>query len=207
MFHLSSLLLLKKLFLWLFHEGVHYHIDSSHPVDTGRKLNVHKTFRRRPGRLLNVLCTFNLRPVSTGQLIGRANQWIGFYLRKNYVKKEFREWLNSCFKSIEKTQYFSKTISKLNHYNIWKIQNLAETAYPYYIYYSSLFVLLSLKLHNFYLLYPSVCVIYTIEHLFPVRIKKSVENREYYINYLIVSVVERWVSQPCWRRKGKSYAA
>ena len=24
-----------------------------HPVDTGRKLNVHKTFRRRPGRLLN----------------------------------------------------------------------------------------------------------------------------------------------------------
>ena len=39
------------------------------PVDTGRKLNVHKTFRRRPGRLLNVLCTFNLRPVSTG-LVG-----------------------------------------------------------------------------------------------------------------------------------------
>ena len=35
-------------------------------VDTGRKLNVHKTFRRRPGRLLNVLFTFNLRPVSTG---------------------------------------------------------------------------------------------------------------------------------------------
>ena len=39
-----------------------------HPADTGRKLNVHKTFRRRPGRLLNVLCTFNLPPVSTGQL-------------------------------------------------------------------------------------------------------------------------------------------
>ena len=39
------------------------------PVDTGRKLNVHKTFRRRPGRLLNVLCTFNLRPVSTGFFI------------------------------------------------------------------------------------------------------------------------------------------
>ena len=36
------------------------------PVDAGRKLNVHKTFRRRLGRLLNVLCTFNLRPVSTG---------------------------------------------------------------------------------------------------------------------------------------------
>ena len=36
-------------------------------VDTGRKLDVHKTFRRRPWRLLNVLCTFNLRPVSTGK--------------------------------------------------------------------------------------------------------------------------------------------
>ena len=34
------------------------------PLDTGSKLKVHKTFRRRPGRLLNVLCTFNLRPVS-----------------------------------------------------------------------------------------------------------------------------------------------
>ena len=28
-------------------------------------MNVHKTFRRRRGRL-NVLCTFNLRPVATG---------------------------------------------------------------------------------------------------------------------------------------------
>ena len=36
------------------------------PVYTGRKLNVHKTFRRRLGRLLNVLYMFNLRPVSTG---------------------------------------------------------------------------------------------------------------------------------------------
>ena len=35
------------------------------PVDTGRKLNVHKTSRRRTGRLLNVLCTFNLRLLST----------------------------------------------------------------------------------------------------------------------------------------------
>ena len=29
-------------------------------------LNIHKTFRTRPGRLLNVLCMFNLRPMSTG---------------------------------------------------------------------------------------------------------------------------------------------
>ena len=39
------------------------------PVDTGRKLNVNKTFRRRPGHFLNVLCTFNLRPVSTGAVV------------------------------------------------------------------------------------------------------------------------------------------
>ena len=32
------------------------------PVDTGRKLNVHKM----SGRLPNVLCTFNLRILSTG---------------------------------------------------------------------------------------------------------------------------------------------
>ena len=36
------------------------------PVYTGRKLNVHKTFARCPGSILNVLRTFNLRPVSTG---------------------------------------------------------------------------------------------------------------------------------------------
>ena len=44
------------------------------PVDTGRKLNIHKTFRRRPGRLLNVLCTFNLRPVSTESLTRHGGQ-------------------------------------------------------------------------------------------------------------------------------------
>ena len=44
-------------------------LKSAFPVDIGRKLNVHKTFRRRPGRLLNVLCTFNLRPVSTGLVL------------------------------------------------------------------------------------------------------------------------------------------
>ena len=41
-------------------------IPTNTPVDTGRKLNARKTFRRRSGRLLNVLCTFNLRPVSVG---------------------------------------------------------------------------------------------------------------------------------------------
>ena len=40
--------------------------DSLFPLDTGRKLNAHKTFRRRLGLLLNVLCAFSLRLVSRG---------------------------------------------------------------------------------------------------------------------------------------------
>ena len=36
------------------------------PLDTGLKLNAHKTFRILPGHLLNVLCMFNLRPVPSG---------------------------------------------------------------------------------------------------------------------------------------------
>ena len=37
-------------------------------VETGRNLNVDKTFRKYPGGLLNVLCTLNLRPMSTGRV-------------------------------------------------------------------------------------------------------------------------------------------
>ena len=44
------------------------------PVDTGCKLNVHNTFSKSTGRFLNVLCTFNLRPVSTGLMI--KSLWI-----------------------------------------------------------------------------------------------------------------------------------
>ena len=40
-------------------------IISAIPVDTGRKLSVHKMFARRLRRLMDVLWTFNLRPVST----------------------------------------------------------------------------------------------------------------------------------------------
>ena len=47
--------------------------DHRFSVGTGRKVNVHKTFRRRPGRLLNVFCTFNLRPVPTGFLENKTN--------------------------------------------------------------------------------------------------------------------------------------
>ena len=55
-----------------------------YPADTGRSLNVHKTFRRLSGRLQNVLCTFNLHPVSTGCLVNKLTQSrpeIAFYYR------------------------------------------------------------------------------------------------------------------------------
>ena len=39
------------------------------PLGHRRKLNVHKTFRRRSGRLLNVWCKFKLRFVSRGYLL------------------------------------------------------------------------------------------------------------------------------------------
>ena len=42
---------------------INYHLD------TERKWNILKTFKRRPGRFLNVLCTFNLHSVSMGWLV------------------------------------------------------------------------------------------------------------------------------------------
>ena len=48
------------------------------PVHTGSNLNVHKSFRRRPGRLLNDLCTFNLRPCLQGRypMCKRLDSWV-----------------------------------------------------------------------------------------------------------------------------------
>ena len=58
------------------------------PLDTGRKLNVHKTFRRRPEHLLNVLNTFNLRPVSAWIVVA-----IIYFQGKIYPKQ-----YHSCFR-------------------------------------------------------------------------------------------------------------
>ena len=64
------------------------------PVDTGHKLNVHKTFRRRPGRLLNVLCPFNLRPVSTGLLGIKTDHRLNFNTHIGEITKKNRQKLN-----------------------------------------------------------------------------------------------------------------
>ena len=65
-------------------------------LDVGRKMNVHKIFRRRPGRFmtffLNVLCTFNFRLVFRGKI-----PLISFYT----LKPEFFD----VFRGIEKAQW------------------------------------------------------------------------------------------------------
>ena len=57
-------------------------------VDTGRKLNVRK-LNVRPGSLLNVLCTFRLRPVSTGLLIYIIPIIIVFISQKGIFEKKY----------------------------------------------------------------------------------------------------------------------
>ena len=46
------------------------------PLETGRKVNVHNTSKRRLQRLLNVTCKFNLRPVSREEMSIEKNRWI-----------------------------------------------------------------------------------------------------------------------------------
>ena len=58
----------------------------SFPTDIGIELDVHKTFRRRAGRLLNVLCTFNLRPVSTGFAFWKWAKKLMILLKKFDIK-------------------------------------------------------------------------------------------------------------------------
>ena len=45
-----------------------------HPIDTGRKLNLHKTFRRRPGRLLNLYMYIQFTSCVYGEHI-LIDQW------------------------------------------------------------------------------------------------------------------------------------
>ena len=64
-----------------------------YPADTGRKLNVHKTFRRRPGCLLNILCTFNLCPVSREE----GNRFSDDFTRADYLFALIRLILEKTF--------------------------------------------------------------------------------------------------------------
>ena len=78
------------------------------PVDTGRKLNVRKTFRRRPVRLLKVLCTFSVRPVSTRYLMIISN--IFLFHRSMLIQSG-----QKCIKKFLEN-YLSWLISVLKHF-------------------------------------------------------------------------------------------
>ena len=45
----------------------------TYPLEVEREFKVQKTFRRRPGCVLNALCTFSLRPVSRGNSLNQGN--------------------------------------------------------------------------------------------------------------------------------------
>ena len=47
----------------MFQLQIQRNITKTFNLDTGSKLNIRLTFRRRSERLLNVLCSFNLRPL------------------------------------------------------------------------------------------------------------------------------------------------
>ena len=76
-------------------------------LDTGRKLNVYKTCRRQPGGLVNVLCTFNLHPVSRGLLKKYLN-----YLRSTFPTYRSHQSFDLQSKSCEWCQYYGSIVSK-----------------------------------------------------------------------------------------------
>ena len=69
-------------------------------LDTGRKLNVYKTCRRQPGGLVNVLCTFNLHPVSRG------------------MPKKYLNYLRSTFPTLEATNLLTCRVNHVSGVNI-----------------------------------------------------------------------------------------
>ena len=91
-----------------------------HSVDTERKLNVHKTFRRHPGRILYALYMLNLRPVSARQknLQRRLNHLI-LVMQLNWLKEGLcltitRSWYegNSVVYSTNSNNIFLQTRNK-----------------------------------------------------------------------------------------------
>ena len=71
------------------------------PLDTGRKLNVHKAFRIHPGRLRKVFCTLNSRPAPKGYVkvdgliafidYGKVHRLIAFIGFRLIVVNHFRK--------------------------------------------------------------------------------------------------------------------
>ena len=69
--------------LWVAQTLIHFLLTSPCPIDTGRKLNVHKSFRRRPGRLMYVQFTSSVYwveetiEICTNNLFKKKNKLLG----------------------------------------------------------------------------------------------------------------------------------
>ena len=74
-------------------------------LGTECKLNAHKTFRRRPGRILNALCTFNLHSVSAGV-------WVEDSMNDDYDKEMLNENTNN-FQGQKSLTYNFSTLHKV----------------------------------------------------------------------------------------------
>ena len=79
----------KKVEVYIAYKYLHFY-NRTVTLDTGRKLNVHKKFRRPPGCLQDVFCTFKLRLVSRGtswSLLCYSNLILLVYLQYFNSKK------------------------------------------------------------------------------------------------------------------------
>ena len=79
------------------------------------KLNVYKTFRRRPGHFINVLYTFNLRPLSRGVIASNISILSLFY--KVYKRIIYGQYINVDI-SIKQKIFFFMTGSLDSEYHI-----------------------------------------------------------------------------------------
>ena len=102
-----------QLFLELYNHSWIFICVSTYPLDTGRKLNVHKMFIRRPGRLLNVLCTFSLHPVPRG------------YILLELFCKEFANFysLQSAFSFVICKKFYFPIASAFKVISFWRNKN------------------------------------------------------------------------------------
>ena len=93
------------------------------------KLNMHKAFRRRPGRLLNVLCMFNFRPVSTGVVL-----WAFIALSDLKIFISDGTSLSLCMFFVQTLCLF---VGQKSYAFIWEI-----SFHPCLLYFSRVFVLI-----------------------------------------------------------------
>ena len=90
-------------YFWVFRKRIYANINClsqwNFPVDTGRKLNVHKTFRRRPEDVLDVFWTSYVRSIYVLCLLGLVNLAPSSRLITNkqepwFMNKWIIKWVN-----------------------------------------------------------------------------------------------------------------